>query len=66
MAINRFIALEKLQDGEMDTKTAKEIANLSKQIIETGKLELQAIKTFGGKASDFIPALGNKELEAGD
>jgi hypothetical protein len=53
-----FLALEKLQDGDMDNATAKTIADVSKEIIDSAKLEFQMVRDLGGRTSQFFEGMG--------
>lgn len=53
-----FLALEKLHDGDMDATTAKAVADVSKEIIDSAKLEFQMVRDLGGKTSDFFDGMG--------
>lgn len=53
-----FLTLEKLHDGDMDTNTAKAVADVSKEIIDSAKLEYQMVRDLGGKTSDFFDGMG--------
>lgn len=61
-----FEALEKLQDNDMEVEKAEAIVKVGQAIINTGKLEYQYLKEFGGKQTDFFPeAEFKKELGSG-
>lgn len=54
-----FDSIQALRDGKMEPTTAKEIANLSKNIIDSAKLELEALKLKpelpnNGEIPDFV------------
>jgi hypothetical protein len=53
-----FLALEKLHDGDMDSNTAKAVADVSKEIIDSAKLEYQMVRDLGGKTSNFFDGMG--------
>lgn len=60
-----FLALEKLHDKEIDIDTALAIADVSKQIIESAKVEMQYLKlTESTKRSLFIEGNKNDEFKA--
>jgi len=53
-----FLALEKLHDGDIDNATAKSIADVSKEIIDSAKLEFQMVRDLGGRTSQFFEGMG--------
>jgi hypothetical protein len=46
-----FEVLERLKDGDMDVKTAGAAAQVGGVLVEVAKLEYNALKDLGGKAS---------------
>lgn len=52
-----FATLEALQDKDnpMDLDRAKTIAEVSQQIINSAKVEVEFLEVVGGKGSGFIP-----------
>lgn len=53
-----FLTLEKLHDGDIDNGTAKAIADVSKEILDSAKLEYQMVRDLGGKTSQFFDGMG--------
>jgi hypothetical protein len=52
-----FEAIEKLQEGDMDIKTAQTIGQLGQVIIASAKVEVDFIRALGmdSSTSEFIP-----------
>lgn len=50
-----FDTLKGLKDKSMDVDRAKAICDVSKQIIDTAKVEVGYLNVAGGKGSGFIP-----------
>lgn len=61
-----FEAIEKLQDGDMDIKTAQTIGNLGQVIIASAKVEVDMVRALGLDSSmtDFIPTEPVKQIGA--
>jgi hypothetical protein len=57
-----FETIERLKDPEdpMDVKTAGAIKDVGQTIINSAKVELEAMEMFGAEGSGFIP-MGNEE-----
>ncbi len=53
-----FATLEALRDKEnpMDLDRAKAIAEVSRVVVDSAKVEVQFIEAAGGKGSGFLPA----------
>jgi hypothetical protein len=51
-----FDTLRGLKDGNVDLDRAKAVAELSQTIINTGKLEVDYMRTTGNNGTGFIPA----------
>lgn len=52
------------KDNPMDIERAKMISDVSQTIINSAKVEVDALKIIGGKGSGFIPSVGISELPA--
>lgn len=59
-----FTTLERLldEDDPMDCQQAKSIANVGRVIVESAKIEVEFMKTFGGDGSGFIAVCEPKTL----
>jgi hypothetical protein len=55
-----FEALEKLndEDSNFEVNKAKAICDVSKEIIDSAKLEYQMVRDLGGKTSNFFEGMG--------
>lgn len=61
-----FDTLKGLKDKSMDVDRAKAICEVSKQIIDTAKVEVGYLNVAGGKGSGFIPADSPRLTGAGN
>jgi hypothetical protein len=52
-----FLTLEKLHDGDIEVKTAKAICDVSKEIIESAKVEYTMLRDLGGHNTGFFQEL---------
>ena len=61
-----FETIEMLKDKEIDVDRARAIADISKQIIDSAKVEIQFVESIGGKGSGFIPMEIGEPRENGE